>query len=78
MILLILLGLLLIMLIRKENIISLDIYIKNSMHKLSSENQSVIVITFEGLEKYLAIMKSKESKDKVLALNGDGKNKLLF
>ena len=45
------------------------------MYKLSSDNLSVIVITFEGLEKYLANMKSKESKDKVLALNGDGKNK---
>ena len=60
------------------NLISLDIcnmIIKNAMDKLSSDNLSVIVITFEGLEKYLANMKSKESKDKVLALNGDGKKK---
>ena len=60
------------------NLISLEIcnmIIKNAMDKLSSDNLSVIVITFEGLEKYLANMKSKESKDKVLALNGDGKKK---
>ena len=45
------------------------------MDKLSSDNLSVIVINFEVLKKYLANMKSKESKDKVLALNGDGEKK---
>ena len=61
---------------RKYDInLTLDIcnmIIKNVMDKLSSDNLSVIVITFERLKKYLANMKSKESKDKVLALNGDG------
>ena len=71
------------MLIRKENInlISLDIcnmIIKNVMDKLISDNLSVIGITFERLKKYLANMKSKESKDKVLALNGDGKKNNFF
>ena len=37
-------------------------------------NLSVIVIIFERLKKYLAKEK-KESKDEVLALNGDGKKK---
>ena len=60
------------------NFITLDIcnmVIKNAMDKLSSDNLSVIVIGLEGLEKYIANKKSKDSKDKIHSINNDIKKK---
>ena len=60
------------------NFITLDIcnmVIKNAMDKLSSDNLSVIVIGLEGLEKYIANKKNKDSKDKINSINNDIKKK---
>ena len=81
-ILLILLGLLSIICSHERkydiNFVTLDIcnmVIKNAMDKLSSDNLSVVVIGLEGLEKYIANKKNKDSKDKINSINNDIKKK---